>query len=208
MSTGIVPPVARDDDQARAILDAASRLLAEEGPAGLTVRRIATEAGCSTMGVYSRFGGKDGVVDRLFAEGFEWLRDAMVAAPVTDDPVADLLDCGRAYRASALAHATHYLVMFAGVVPGFVPTEESMTLAEATFAVLVERVQRCIDTGRFRGDPAEIGQMLWAANHGNLMLELVGINPGDVDPAQRYERALVVMADGLLAEAATPTRRA
>ena len=47
------------DDTSRALLAAAHRLLAEDGPEALTVRRIANEAGMSTMNVYSRFGGKD-----------------------------------------------------------------------------------------------------------------------------------------------------
>ena len=63
------------DEQGQALLDAASELLASEGAGGLTVRRIAADAGCSTMGVYSRFGNKDGVVDHLYMEGFRRLID-------------------------------------------------------------------------------------------------------------------------------------
>ena len=59
------------DQTSRALLDAAHRLLADHGSEALTVRRIATEAGMSTMNVYSRFGGKDGVIDELFIDGFE-----------------------------------------------------------------------------------------------------------------------------------------
>lgn len=75
------------------LLSAASTLLADEGPEALTVRRIAATAGVSTMGVYSRFGGKDGVVDALFREGFDGLLAAMLEAPTTDDPLADLRSC-------------------------------------------------------------------------------------------------------------------
>src|SRR3954467_13282778 len=63
----------------------ASELLSKEGASGLSVRRIAAAAGCSTMGLYSRFGGKDGVVDELYAEGFVRLIGAMKANPVTGD---------------------------------------------------------------------------------------------------------------------------
>jgi AcrR family transcriptional regulator len=59
-----------DDDTRARILDAALRLLADEGHAALTVRRVATEAGCSTIGVYTWFGGKDGLIDALWTEGF------------------------------------------------------------------------------------------------------------------------------------------
>ena len=88
----------RTDDTGAAILRAASDLLATEGPGALSVRRIATAAGCSTMGLYSRFGGKDGVVDELFAEGFEHLCTAMQSLPTTSDAVDDFRACALQYR--------------------------------------------------------------------------------------------------------------
>ena len=135
------------DDQGRRILEAASGLLSEEGASALSVRRIATAAGCSTMGLYSRFGGKDGVVDELYAEGFERLITAMKANPVTDDTLADLRRCATCYRETALANATHYMVMFGGAVPGFVPSDASHAIAHDAFGGLVAKVARCTDAG-------------------------------------------------------------
>src|SRR5215470_1123439 len=180
----------RVDDQVDEILEAASRILSEEGAPALTVRRIAAEAGCSTMGIYSRFGGKDGVVDGLYAEGFQFLCSGMSNPPRTDDPVADLRACEVRYRDVALAHATHYMVMFGGAVPDFVPSHESKLLAMEAFRNLVEGVQRCVDAGEFRGDARELAFTLWSAMHGQVMLELIGIDPIGGDPAVRF-RALV-----------------
>src|SRR4051794_24641041 len=99
--SGRIAPMARPlDEQGHALLDAASRLLSTEGPGALTVRRIATEAGCSTMGVYSRFGGKDGVVEELYKEGVERLFAAMDLEE-SDDPLEDLRRCGLNYRINA-----------------------------------------------------------------------------------------------------------
>src|SRR5215467_4809505 len=92
------------DEQGRRILEAASELLSKEGANALSVRRIAAAAGCSTMGLYSRFGGKDGVVDELYAEGFERLVEAMRQNPLTDDPLADLRRGANCYRETALAN--------------------------------------------------------------------------------------------------------
>ena len=88
------------DGVGRALLAAAHRLLAEDGPSALTVRRLAAAAGVSTMNVYSRFGGKDGVVEELFVDGFRRLSAQMAHAPVTDDPFADLSAVGTATDAS------------------------------------------------------------------------------------------------------------
>ncbi len=193
-----VPP-RTDDDQSHAILEAASRILSEEGAGALTVRRIASEAGCSTMGLYSRFGGKDGVVDELYVEGFRNLCDGMSAIAKTDDPVADLETCARAYRDTALEHATHYMVMFGGAVPEFVPSRPSLSVAHGAFLRLVARVQRCIDAGAFDGDAAEIAEIWWGAMHGLVMLELVGIDPKRGDPTERYDRLLDTLLAGFRA---------
>src|SRR4051794_4316776 len=76
----------RAADTREALLAAAHDLLATEGPGALTVRRIAAAAGMSTMNVYSRFGGKDGVLDELFVDGFRRLGETMRASPQSDDP--------------------------------------------------------------------------------------------------------------------------
>ena len=184
------------DDQGRRILEAASGLLSEEGASALSVRRIATAAGCSTMGLYSRFGGKDGVVDELYAEGFERLITAMKANPVTDDTLADLRRCATCYRDTALANATHYMVMFGGAVPGFVPSDASHAIAHDAFGGLVAKVARCTDAGVLVGRPDEIAEVLWGSIHGLVMLELVGINPLLSDPGERFARALDALFDG------------
>jgi AcrR family transcriptional regulator len=184
------------DEQGAKILHAASELLSAEGPGALSVRRIAAAAGCSTMGLYSRFGGKDGVIDELFAEGFEHLREQMESLAPTDDAVADLRTCALGYRATALDHATHYMVMFGGAVPGFEPSEENHVIAKSSFDLLVARVQRCLDAGAFSGDPEVIAEILWGAMHGLVMLELVGMSPTGVVAEARYGAMLDVLLRG------------
>ena len=185
------------DDQGRRILEAASELLSQEGASALSVRRIATAAGCSTMGLYSRFGGKDGVVDELFAEGFERLTEAMRGIPRTDDGLADLRGCAECYRDTALANATHYMVMFGGAVPGFQPSDASHLLAHAAFDGLVAKVRRCTDAGLLDGRAEDIAEVLWGSIHGLVMLEVVGINPVGTDPTVRFARALDILFAGL-----------
>src|SRR4029079_16737602 len=99
-----------------------------------------------------RFGSKNAVVDELFAEGFELLLDGMAELPPSDDPVDDLRRRGHRYRELAHDHAAHYMVMFGGVVPEFVPSEPNMALAMTAFEGLAAAVQRCIDTGAFHGN--------------------------------------------------------
>ena len=143
-------PVARLDEVGNALLKAAHTLLASEGASALTVRRIATVAGMSTMNVYSRFGGKDGVVEHLFLQGFALLADAMHEVPETDDPMLDLSICGAAYRRFALDHATLYAVMFERVVADYVPTPKAQAAALGTLHLLAARLQRTMEAGILR----------------------------------------------------------
>ena len=69
-------PCSRRDIEA-ALSDAAERVLVRDGPDAVTVRAVAAEAGVAPMGVYNRFGGKDGLVDELLSRGFIGLREAI-----------------------------------------------------------------------------------------------------------------------------------
>ena len=91
----------------QALVDAAERVLVRDGLGGVTVRAVAAEAGVAPMGVYNRFGSKDGLVAAVLARGFEGLRAATGAADDAD-PVDRLLTCGRNYRDFALSHPQHY----------------------------------------------------------------------------------------------------
>jgi hypothetical protein len=53
----------------RAVVEVAARVLAEDGPHGLSLRRVAAEAGGSTQIVYTLFGGKPGPGRRALRRG-------------------------------------------------------------------------------------------------------------------------------------------
>src|ERR1700722_1777590 len=86
----------------RELLSAAEAILIRKGPGGLTVRSVAVEAGSAPMGVYSRLGGKRGLVDALLMRGFDRLR-ATVEAGDEPDELDRLRACGLRYREFALA---------------------------------------------------------------------------------------------------------
>ncbi len=189
--------VARDE-VGRSLLSAAHAVLADEGPGALTVRRIAAIAGVSTMNVYSRFGGKDGVVEELFIDGFLRLSAAMEEMPHTDDPIADLRRCGTRYRRFALENPTYYAVMFLRVVPDFEPGERGRAAARAALGGLVSAVQRAIDAGRLAAtNPWLVAVGLWSACHGLVSLEMKGINIAEGRPDVTDE--IIAAADWALA---------
>lgn len=186
------------DDVGTALLEAADTLLATEGASSLTVRRIAAVAGKSTMNVYSRFGGKDGVVEQLYLQGFRLLAEAMYSVPETDDPMLDLSLCGAAYRRFALEHATLYSVMFERVVADYVPTQPAQAAALGTLHLLAARLQRSMDAGILRSmDATHAAAIVWSTCHGVVTLELKQMPDDSIDWQQVYHDATTAVIQGL-----------
>jgi AcrR family transcriptional regulator len=180
------------------LLKAASDLLAAEGPGALTVRRIANSAGVSTMNVYSRFGGKDGVVEHLFVEGFTRLAEGMRVVVETDDPIADMMSCGLWYRQFAIENPTLYSVMFDRVVPDYEPTAEAQTIAGSTLELLAARIDRAMKAGELRSaDPIHTAALVWATCHGVVSLEQKAVGPNKIDWPAVYTAALGMIVRGL-----------
>ncbi len=184
MSPRVAEPTVRT-----ALVDAAARLLAEGGPAALSTRRLASAVGTSTMAVYTHFGGMPELIRAVVWEGFDRLAIQLGQVDGGDDPVADLFRLASAYRRHALTDPNLYAVMFGGHSIGeYDPTSEDRIHGLATFMVLVDAVQRCMDDGRFDvGDATATALRVWASLHGTVTLELAGFlsDMGDVDGTYR-----------------------
>lgn len=169
----------------RMLLDTASSLLERHGPDALTMRRVAAEAGCSTSVLYTMFGGKAGIAEALWREGFDRLSAALDEATGAD-PLARLAAMGRAYRANALANKSYYAVMFQRPIPGFEPSPEAYAASLSPLRALADAVAACISAGIFRPeDPDHIAGVLWAATHGAVSLELAEYE-GAFDAEHRF----------------------
>jgi AcrR family transcriptional regulator len=177
-----VPAVkAHTADLATRLVDEAGRILSRDGAAALSLRRLATATGTSTMAVYTLFGDKNGLLAAMYRAGFERLGATEVAAvDGVTDPLGALAELGYAYRRAALANPHLYDLMFGRPVAAFEPDAADKAVADATFRPLVEAVQRCLDAGVLvGGDPERIAFYLWAVTHGMVSLELAGQLPGD-----------------------------
>jgi AcrR family transcriptional regulator len=168
-----------------ALIEIGARLLADEGPQALSTRRLAAEAGTSTMAVYTYFGGMSGLVREMVHEGFARLHQHLAQVAETDDPVADMALLGRAYRQNALANPHLYAAMFGGSsLAGFELTEEDRQHGRYNLSGVVDCARRCIEAGRFRrSDEVLVAHQMWITVHGLVDLELGSylIDPCDGD---------------------------
>jgi len=155
------------------VLIAASEILAREGIAGLTMRRLAAALGCTTTVLYTMFASKQGLVDAMYREGFERLTARLRAIPAGAAAAERLRQSALAYRQNALAAPQLYQLTFGPAAPGHTPGPEAVAAADEALGALAEIVRECMDAGVLRrGDPRFVAQVLTAAAHGAVSLEL------------------------------------
>ncbi len=183
-------------DVQRALVDAAERVLVRDGPDAVTVRAVAQEAGVAPMGVYNRFGGKDGLVDALLIRGFDGLR-AAIAPHGESDPAERLMKAGLRYREFALSHAAHYVAMFDDAIHQEHQSPELAPHAMATFEELVGHVRYGMVGGMLmEADPYEVAQQIWSTVHGAVQLEIKGMLKTP-DAERTYRNLLQTLYRGL-----------
>ncbi|WP_328611086.1 TetR/AcrR family transcriptional regulator [Amycolatopsis sp. NBC_00345] len=152
-------------------LDAALAVLTDRGVAGLTVRGVAEAAGASTLTVYTRFGGRTGLLDALYERAFDLMREQLLdVPPETENGLADLLEVALAYRRFALENPARYALMYERSVHDFDPDPElRKAVMRTTFVMFVDKIRRVSEPGV---DLQELGYLLWTSMHGLVSVEL------------------------------------
>ncbi|WP_370936255.1 TetR/AcrR family transcriptional regulator [Amycolatopsis sp. cg13] len=187
-------------------LDAALTVLTERGVAGLTVRAVAEQAGASTITVYTRFGGRTGLLDALYERAFDLLGEELRDVPRSDgDGIADLVEVALAYRRFALESPARYGLMFERSVHDYDPDPALRSgVLRTSFAEFVAKIELVCPPDVV---PQECGYLLWTAMHGLVSVELTirSQSPLDdwfLDPAETaqetmYRRGVRATIDGL-----------
>jgi AcrR family transcriptional regulator len=193
-----VSPRRRDPSNRTALIDVAAELIAEAGPGALTTRRIAAQAGTSTMAVYTYFGGMTGLVREIVHEGFGRLQRFFDRVEPSGDPVADMALLGRAYRHNAVTNRHVFKVMFGGSsLAGFSLSEEDRQYGRYTLSSVYECAQRCVAAGRFhQDDPMLVAHEMWLGVHGTVTLEIDAYLTPPYDADRCFESQLVSMMVG------------
>jgi AcrR family transcriptional regulator len=165
----MMSPKQVDPSMREQLVEAAAQIIATDGLAGLTLRRLTREVGTSTMAIYTHFGSMDELRHAIRREGFARMDARFRAIEQTDDPVADLSSQGWAYWRNAVENPNLYRAMF---MHGGIDDPRA-AVGETTFDMLVAAVQRCLDAGRFMpAEPRALAVQLWSMVHGICSLYL------------------------------------
>jgi len=185
--------VDRSNPDARTrLIEATIRLLEREGPSEVKARSVTSEAGVSTMGVYTHFGGVPELLQAVAEEGLRRLVAAFESVPITDDPLADLCALSLACRDVARSNPHLYDLMFGLSIHGrYGPSRGPATpranghspIFEGAYSHLLGACTRLVETKCIRKtEPSRVARQLWGAVHGFVMLELAGQFADVADP--------------------------
>lgn len=189
-----------------ALLTAATAMLGETGPRGLSLREAARRAGVSTGAPYRHFKDKDELLTALATRGFLALDAALseadeLAAGVA--PLERLRRLGVAYVEFAVAEPALFRLMFGELAPS---TDASPELADAIrlAGAHLPRAAQHVQTELGDASTEDITLLAWSVVHGVASLYLDGHlrgferagEAGGAGVAERVTRALVKAISG------------
>jgi AcrR family transcriptional regulator len=168
----------------RALLDEALHTIQTHGVEHLTLRTVGARLGVSRSALYRHFADKQSLLATVGKEGFRKLRQAVADAWEGNGRGRIGFEAmAKAYVQFAVAHPSHYRVMFGGFIESAAKDDHFVAEAKAAFQVLVDALVEQQNAGDIRrDDPVLMARFVWALVHGTAMLLIDGQLP---EPAQR-----------------------
>ena len=180
------------------ILNAASQLFLEGGVSALSVRAISRRAGLSTIGIYSHFQGKQGILDALYIEGFNLVREAMDVLPEGKANKAQVLQSCRGYLNVGEQHEAHYRLIFGESDAGYQPSEEAIEARNSAFSKLVRVAGSYLPDSSSMSERRQIALDIWAIVHGYVSISHhVTTSDSDLDWKEMAIRVVGVQLDAV-----------
>ena len=158
-------------DAKNTILQAATELFLEGGSSALSVRAISKRAGVSTIGIYSHFKGKQGILDELYIEGFEKIFSIVDIIDTSASPREVILNGVKGYLAIADQYEAHYRLIFGESDAGYSPSEEARAVSEKAFNKLVNVSSLILPSDTPISKKQRIALEIWAFVHGYVSLK-------------------------------------
>jgi AcrR family transcriptional regulator len=161
-------------DLSRSLLQEALRTIEKGGVAALTMRGVGKKLGVSRTALYRHFADKSALLAAVATEGFRTLRLRTQGAWETHGGGRQGLDAMvEAYVRFAVAHPSHYRVMFGGYVRDAGPDSDLAKEGAGAFQVLLDALVSQQAQGLVRRDnPLALAQYIWANVHGIAMLAI------------------------------------
>lgn len=194
-------------DLRNALIEAGVAMLAQEGLQGLSMRKLAKQAGVSHNAPYMHFADKEALLAAIAEEGFGILANEVGSATTAAgaDWHGQLRAASWAYVRFALQHPSHFQVMFRGYDPDVYPTLSAASLGALGL------LRQVIETGQESGlvvarDSQELAALTWSLLHGVATILAAHKMPADVMGSRSAEELLGGYLDLLYHGLAGPHR--
>ncbi|MBF6170702.1 TetR/AcrR family transcriptional regulator [Nocardia blacklockiae] len=158
------------------LLRACLQLIATEGLAAVSLRRVAREAGVSPGAPYHHFADRAALLAALSAQGFEALTARLTAArDSAASPVDSLTALADAYVRFAEEQPAYFRLMFRPELVQPEKSPEARAAGDAAFTVLAEAIAEIVRDGALPAAEADaVAVAVWSMAHGLASLSLDG----------------------------------
>ena len=180
------------------VVHVAVAMLAADGVAGFTARKVAAGAATSIPAVYELFGDKAGLVREVFFEGFRQLGRRFDRHENSNDARADLIRALEGFRTFVRANPVLAQVMFSRPFADFDPGPEEIVAGRSVREFIVGQVRRCLAAGLLVGDQTDIAHVLIALAQGMALQETAGwLGTSRASVSRRWGLAFRATLDGM-----------
>ena len=149
------------------LLDAALKVLEEDGEAQLSTRKVCAIANVTAPTLYHHYGSADGLLSAALAEAFGQFLESKKAVIRSADPVVVLREGWNDYVRFAATRPRLYAAMMSRVLDG-----ADIPAAEQAFALLLARIAAIAAKGRLRPTVAAAADLMWASANAASMLHV------------------------------------
>jgi AcrR family transcriptional regulator len=164
-------------DLKNALIQAGVDVLTREGLGGLSLRKVAKQAGVSHAAPYSHFADKQALIAAISTEGFKQLYSQIQFAFEIhrEDPENLIIETAWAYVQFALNTPDRFKLMFSSVLEKEKEYAEFVKASQDNFAQLVDIIETCQQAGFIKpGQPDVAAVSVWSTVHGFTSLLLEG----------------------------------
>lgn len=164
-------------DLKNALIKAGVKILAKEGVSGLSLRKVAKQAGVSHAAPYSHFADKQALIAAISTEGFKqlYIQIEEIRAAYKNKPKTLLVETAWSYMQFAFNEPDRFKLMFSSVLEKEKDYPDYVESSRKNFEQIVDVVKVCQSAGVLRNDsPDLITVSVWSVVHGLVMLVLEG----------------------------------
>jgi len=164
-------------DLKNALIKAGTEILASEGLGGLSLRKVAKQAGVSHAAPYAHFKDKQALIAAISTEGFKQLYTQIESVKETyqANPESLLIETAWAYVQFALNEPDRFKLMFSSALEMEKEYPDFVESSQRAFRQVLDIVEICQGANILKsGDSELIALSLWGTVHGFISLLLEG----------------------------------